>query len=66
MKSFFSIILTALLSVFTTNAQELENSLLWKISGNGLEKPSYLFGTIHITCDATLSDNVKMALDKTT
>jgi len=24
------------------------NSLLWKISGNGLTEPSYLFGTIHI------------------
>jgi uncharacterized protein YbaP (TraB family) len=24
------------------------SSLLWEISGNGLEKPSYLFGTIHI------------------
>jgi uncharacterized protein YbaP (TraB family) len=24
------------------------NSLFWKISGNGLEKPSYLFGTIHL------------------
>jgi len=27
---------------------ELENSLLWKITGNGLEKESYLYGTIHI------------------
>ena len=27
---------------------ESENSLLWRISGNGLEVPSYLFGTIHI------------------
>jgi uncharacterized protein YbaP (TraB family) len=45
--------------------QKLENSLLWKISGNGLTKPSYLFGTIHITCDATLSDKVKKALDNT-
>ena len=26
----------------------LENSLLWKISGNGLENDSYLYGTIHI------------------
>lgn len=26
----------------------LENSLLWKISGNGLEEESYLYGTIHI------------------
>lgn len=25
-----------------------ENSLLWEISGNGLEKSSYLYGTIHI------------------
>ena len=25
-----------------------ESSLLWEITGNGLEKPSYLFGTIHI------------------
>ncbi len=24
-----------------------ENSLLWEITGKGLEKPSYLFGTIH-------------------
>jgi uncharacterized protein len=27
-----------------------ENSLLWEISGNGLSKPSYLFGTIHMIC----------------
>ncbi|SDW23382.1 Uncharacterized conserved protein YbaP, TraB family [Lutibacter oricola] len=26
-----------------------ENSLLWKISGNGLEKESYLFGTMHVS-----------------
>ncbi|NNT72230.1 TraB/GumN family protein [Flavobacterium sp. IMCC34852] len=45
--------------------QKSENSLLWKISGNGLSKPSYLFGTIHITCDATLSEKVKKALDNT-
>lgn len=25
-----------------------ENCLLWKISGNGLQKASYIFGTIHI------------------
>src|ERR1700754_626146 len=37
------------------------NTLLWKISGNGLTKPSYLFGTIHLLCadDAVLSDNMK-------
>ncbi|RYD50806.1 MAG: TraB/GumN family protein [Sphingobacteriales bacterium] len=26
------------------------NSLLWKVSGNGLSKPSYVFGTIHMIC----------------
>jgi uncharacterized protein YbaP (TraB family) len=47
------------------NAQKLDNSLLWKISGNGLTQPSYLYGTVHITCDATLSKKVKSALDAT-
>ncbi len=27
---------------------EQTNTLLWKISGNGLKKPSYLYGTIHL------------------
>jgi uncharacterized protein YbaP (TraB family) len=65
MKNILSIITIALLSIFTTNAQKLENSTLWKIEGNGLEKASYLFGTIHITCDATLDEDVKKALDET-
>ena len=30
--------------------QSKSKSLLWKISGNGIQKPSYLFGTIHIIC----------------
>ncbi|MEN9340482.1 MAG: hypothetical protein RIQ62_1794 [Bacteroidota bacterium] len=28
----------------------LEKSLLWKISGKGLSKPSYVFGTMHAIC----------------
>lgn len=47
------------------NSQELEKSLLWKISGKGLKSPSYLFGTIHATCDATLDANTLKALDDT-
>jgi uncharacterized protein YbaP (TraB family) len=27
-----------------------QNSLLWQVSGNGLAKPSYLFGTFHLMC----------------
>ena len=49
-----------------TNAQ-LENSLLWKISGNGLDKPSYLYGTIHIICpdELKLTDKVMNSLKET-
>lgn len=52
-------------SIVKLNAQSTENSLLWEISGNNLEQPSYLFGTIHLTCDATLKDKVSKALDST-
>ncbi len=42
------------------------NSLLWEITGNGLTKPSYLFGTIHIigADDFFLSDVTKDLLSK--
>lgn len=35
------------------------NSLLWEITGNGLQQPSYFFGTMHILCndEAKLSSN---------
>lgn len=42
MKRIF-LFLLALISVVSINAQ-----LLWKISGNGLQKPSFIFGTHHI------------------
>ena len=40
------------------------NSLLWKVEGNGLEKPSWIFGTIHMLCkdDAVLSDNMRQVI----
>lgn len=42
------------------------NSLLWQISGNGLSKPSYLYGTIHIISqdDYFLGKNVKNKIQK--
>lgn len=46
---FATIILFLLVSPVFANDIE-EKSLLWKISGNGLEMESYLFGTIHIIC----------------
>ena len=42
----------------------LDNTLLWKISGNGLSRSSYLFGTMHVLCadDATVSDSLKLVI----
>ncbi|MBF0693453.1 MAG: TraB/GumN family protein [Flavobacterium sp.] len=45
-------------------AQE-SNSVLYKISGNGLKAPSYLFGTMHMTCDATIDAATRKALEET-
>ncbi|MEX0636447.1 MAG: TraB/GumN family protein [Ferruginibacter sp.] len=40
------------------------NSLLWEVSGNGLQQPSYLFGTFHMMCkdDIQFSDNLLAAI----
>lgn len=63
MKKIFIMALGFLFGI--SSAQTNEKSLLWKISGNGLKHHSYLYGTIHITCDSTLPEKVKNALDKT-
>ncbi len=50
---------------FTCSLQaQKETSLLWEITGNGLEKPSYLFGTIHLICagDFFLDNRVEKSL----
>lgn len=66
MKYLLSILVIAITTTTTSLlAQKLENSTLWKIEGSGLNKASYLFGTIHITCDATLENDVIKALDET-
>jgi uncharacterized protein YbaP (TraB family) len=65
MKHLLSFIVLACLSIGSLSAQKLENSTLWKIEGNGLESTSYVFGTIHITCDASLDNDVIQALDQT-
>ena len=40
------------------------NSLLWEITGNGLTRPSYLFGTMHVSNKLAfhLSDSFYYAL----
>ena len=48
-----------------TRSPKLENSLLWEVSGNGLAKPSYLYGTIHMICagDYFLAEKTKKVFE---
>src|SRR5690349_12217254 len=66
MKRISSMLLMSFLSVAAFTQTNKDNTLLWKISGNGLDKPSYLFGTIHMLCsdDALLSKNMKKAINE--
>ncbi|MFC4870173.1 TraB/GumN family protein [Negadavirga shengliensis] len=43
-----------------------DEGVFWKITGNGLREPSYLFGTIHLICmeDYHLSDEVVKKIQK--
>src|SRR6185437_16938560 len=45
--------------------QKNDNTLLSEISGNGLKKPSFLFGTFHLLCkdDIHFSDQLKNAVN---
>ena len=54
--------LVAITSFAQSNKEN--NTLLWKISGNGITKASYLFGTVHMICkeDAFLSNNLVNAI----
>jgi len=56
-----------LLTCFSIYAQNRDNyNLLWKIEGNGLSKPSYLFGTMHLKDERVFdfSDSVLAAFNK--
>ncbi|EPR70763.1 hypothetical protein ADIWIN_3410 [Winogradskyella psychrotolerans RS-3] len=64
---FLLFIILSLLSQFTFAQDNDAYSLLWKIEGNNLDSPSYLFGTMHID-DARVfnfSDAVMPAIEST-
>ena len=60
-------IASLLISLSTLGGVRAQESLLWKISGNGLPQPSYLFGTIHMICpqDFFMNQSTKDAFAKT-
>lgn len=55
---------TSIVSIF--GQEVLDKSLLWEITGNGLHKPSYIVGTIHIMCkdDFVLTPKVQRVIDR--
>jgi len=50
MKSINTLLFLLLVSSSTIAQAPKEKALLWKISGNGISQPSYLYGTIHLMC----------------
>ncbi|TND01571.1 MAG: GumN family protein [Bacteroidetes bacterium] len=50
--------------LFAQGAEKKYPSLLWEITGNGLSKPSYLYGTMHISRKVAfhLSDSFYVAI----
>lgn len=46
-----------------TQQNTVENSILWEVSGNGLAKPSYLFGTFHLMGNL-YADSLTNVMDK--
>ena len=59
------------LSYFRLNHRALkmlpnQRSLLWKVSGKNLKKPSYVYGTMHLMCakDFLIKDKVRSAFAK--
>ena len=67
-RPFCAVLLMMALFVSQAQAPKLKDrkypSLLWEISGNGLRKPSYLFGTMHVSSKMVfnLSDSFYTAI----
>lgn len=51
MKLFVGLLLLLPIKHLRAGSGDEANSLLWKVSGNGLQKPTYIFGTIHMICE---------------
>lgn len=65
MKQSILIALACIAFVLNISAQKKASSLLWEISGNGLNSKSYLYGTMHVSNKIAfhLGDTFFMALD---
>jgi uncharacterized protein YbaP (TraB family) len=63
----FSLTIILLLHVCLLSAQSLPNTLLWRITGRNGQRPSYLFGTLHLADERifTLGDSLFEAIRST-
>jgi len=59
-----TLLLAAGMLVASLAFSQTPHTLLWRISGKKITRPSYLFGTMHVLCakDAALSDSLKSAI----
>jgi uncharacterized protein YbaP (TraB family) len=66
-KSIVALAVFAFSSLANAQTPKTENSVLWEVSGNGLGKPSYLFGTVHMICgkDFVMKPKASEAFSKT-
>lgn len=64
--NYFIVFVVNISTVFISEAQHDQNSILWEISGNGLEKSSYLFGIINFLPknEFSVSKNVRRAMEE--
>lgn len=64
MKKITMFLLALTISISSLYSQVTSQSMLWEISGKGLEKSSYLYGTFHLLCpdDLQIKDKVKNAM----
>lgn len=68
MKRFFILVITSSISLLAhtqvKNSPKKYPSLFWEITGNGITKPSYLFGTMHVSSKIAfhLSDSFYVAI----
>ncbi len=57
MKKIFAAVSFCVICFFVHAQPALTNTLLWQITGPGISKPSYLYGTIHLMC----ADEIKVS-----
>ncbi|MFP5042407.1 TraB/GumN family protein [Parasediminibacterium sp. JCM 36343] len=67
MKKIYAFVVFLVMAALAQAQPPKEKALLWKISGNGIAQPSYLYGTIHLMCPDQINVDklIKRSFDAT-